>query len=96
MSKYKSAIDADKLFPSQIDIDYHEYRLAGLRFFRIMKKLPRNERASFFFENYHSEMNLAWFILNGIRYFTILYHQGTPVEDRYYGKQNVLFNPFNN
>jgi len=88
----QSAINADVLFPSQIEIDAHVYRLALLRFFREMNKLGPQERFVYFFENYHSENGVSWAILKGIRYFVIAINPGTVVEDKYYGQQIVNFN----
>jgi uncharacterized protein (UPF0128 family) len=84
---------ADNLFESQIEIDQKEYNLAKTRFLREIKKIHKLERQSAFENNYYSENNISWFLLRGTRYFTILCFQGTAVEDRYYGKQIVFFNP---
>jgi uncharacterized protein (UPF0128 family) len=83
---------ADNLFESQIEIDYMEYRLAKGRFLKQIKKIHKLERDSAFQNNYYSENNISWFLLNGTRYFTILCQIGTAIEDRYYGKQIVFFN----
>jgi hypothetical protein len=88
-----SAVIADRLFPSQMEVNYSQYRLAKSRFFREMKKIHPQELNSFFSENYYSESGIAWFIFKDTRYFTILLYEGTAIEQRYYGKQIVFFNP---
>ena len=89
----QTVIMADRLFPTQIDIDYHTYRLAMVRFFKEVKKLSPQNRSKYFFENYYSENGVSWAINRGIRYFTIVINQGTVMEERYYGQQIVNFNP---
>jgi len=93
MYTMQSVIIADRLYPSQIDITYDEFRLAKGRFLKVMKSIHPLELNAFFEENYFSRDNIAWFILGEVRYFLILLNIGTVMEEHYYGKQIVFFNP---
>jgi len=88
----QTAIFADEIFPSQIEVDHRTFKLALLRFFREMNKLCPQDKLVYFFENYYSENGMTWAIHKGIRYFILVLNAGTSMEEKYYGQQIVDFN----